>query len=608
MKAKKLLFSIAIVLLILSSCDKVEFGNDFLEKEPSGGDVTKDTIFNSLELSKRYLTSGYKTLRFGLPMTTGGDNNGMGTDVLESLTDLNQSYMSWSGSFSLYYSIQYNAGIESSSSGYNTKYNYTRERSWEGIRIGWNFIENADRIPDATTEIKEQLKAEAKMIIAMHYTDMYRNFGGLPWVDHAYSPTESTNLPRLTSLQTMKKIVALIDEAIPHLPWAIAAADLINDDGRFTQASAKGLKARVLLFGASPLFNDGAAYLGGEASSKFYTWHGGYDASLWNDAAEAAKDLLDDIDAKGGYGLVNTGNPRMDFQNAYYKRGNGEVLISVRNRYKSSFYWDSAYYFYQAAAGYGITCPTKEYVDMFPMANGLAITDPNSGYDPDYPWKNRDPRLYETVLVNGDTFIPGLGGIAAMYIDGQESKNTGHQGRRTGFGLRKFLLDTNSSTSNATGTVTQWPYLRLAEIYLSYAEAANEANGGPTAEAYAAVNKVRNRVQMPNEPNDLKPGLSKEQFRKAILTERALEFGYEEVRWFDIVRWKMADVFKQKLHGVNTYSTNAPANTTFRYETKDLPERKWSRDEYWSPKWYLSAFPSDEVNKGYGLTQNPGWE
>lgn len=588
MKAKKLLYSIAVALLILHSCDEVKFGNEFLEKEPSI-DVTKDTIFGSVELATRYLTSGYTTLPYGLNLDFNPKTNKMGMDILECLSDLNQSYLSWGGANINYYNGQYGAAVENTRT--DTKYHYTKEDSWVGIRIGWNFIENADKIPDATEQQIKQLKAEAKMIIALHYTDMYRHFGGLPWVDHAYSPSESTNLPRLTSLETLNNIVALIDEAKEDLPLVIA--DLSNNDGRFTKASAMGLKARILLFGASPLFNSSAAYLDGEASTKKLTWHGSYDPNLWKRAADAAKELLD----LGAYSLVSTGNYRKDFQDAYYKRGNKEILISTRTRFKSGGYWAANYYFYQSAGGYGTACPTKEYVDMFPMADGTPISDPNSGYNANLnPWVNRDPRLYETVLVNGDVY---QGREAELWVGGRERTSLAYNGSKTGFGLRKFLLDRDNATS--TQSIVQWPYLRLAEIYLTYAEALNEFNSGPTDEAFNAVDAVRARVGL--EGLSREKYTTKEAFREAVLTERALEFGFEEVRWFDLIRWKKEDLFKQTLHGVNTTKN---ADGSYSYETVELPARFWKNN--WSPKWYLSAFPPNEINKAYGLVQNPGWE
>jgi starch-binding outer membrane protein, SusD/RagB family len=586
MKATRLIYILAITAIISTGCEKIKFGNDFLEKEPSV-DVTVDTIFSSVELAERYLWSGYRTLPYGLNLDFSAKGNKLGMDLLESLTDLNYSFLAWGGTNQLYYNGQYSAAVENSSN--TTKYNYLREQNWEGIRIAWLFIENANRIPDSSPEYINRLKAEAKMIIALHYSDMFRNFGGLPWVDHAYGPTENTDLPRLTAKETMEKIVALIDEAIPALPWVVQ--NLSNEDGRFTKAAAMGLKARLLLFGASPLFNASQPYLAGEASDKRMTWFGGYDASLWNRAAQASKDLLDNIATQGGYGLVSTGNFRKDFQDAYYKRGNGEILVSTRVRFRSTDFWNTAYYFYQSAGNYGTACPTKEYVDMFPMANGTPIDAVGSGWNPSLPWRNRDPRLYETVLVNGDTY---QGRTAELWITGRERMTAAFKGTATGFGLKKFLLDRNNAT--ALQSIVQWPYLRLSEIYLSYAEALNEANGGPTPEAYAAINRVRNRVGL----NNL-AGLNQIQFRAAVLKERALELGFEEVRWYDIARWKMEDLFKQTLHGVDTRRVG----TTFTYTTVELPDRYWKTN--FSPKWYLSAFPPNEINKGYGLVQNPGW-
>jgi starch-binding outer membrane protein, SusD/RagB family len=102
---------------------------------------------------------------------------------------------------------------------------------------------------------------------------------------------------------------------------------------------------------------------------------------------------------------------------------------------------------------------------------------------------------------------------------------------------------------------------------------------------------------------DLRPGMNQQEFREAILKERATEFAYEEIRWFDLIRWRKEDVFQQRLHGVNTFRN---PDGSFTYEVFELFSRYWQ--DTWDPKWFLSAFPPDEINKGYGLVQNPGWE
>lgn len=579
---KNMIIAVLLLALMATGCKKI--GNDFLEKPPSV-DVTKDTIFSNVVYAKRFLTGAYATLHYGWIYDFSPKGFGMDADILESLTDIGQTYRTDGAAYRIYYSGQYSAATENNPT--NTKYSFLAEDSWVGIRKAYIFMENIDRVPDASALEKKTLKAEAKMIVAMHYCDMYRHFGGLPWIDHAIGVNERSDYPRLTSLATLNAIVKLIDEATPDLPWTIT--DLSNEDGRFTQASALGLKARILLFGASPLFNNATPYLDGEASQKQLTWHGNYDANLWKRAADAAAELIQKVETQSGYRVIKTGNPRQDFQDSYYKRGNGEILISTRIRYKNEGDYDYLGMFILRI--HGIGCPTQEYVNMFSTATGVPISDPASGYSAANPYKNRDPRLYETVLVNDDSYA---GRTAQLWVGGIERLSLGQQQAATGYGVRKFLLDNVS----AYGAVIQFPYLRLTEIYLSYAEAANELNNGPTTEAYRCVNLVRNRVGL----RDLPAGLSKSDFREAILTERACEFGYEEVRWFDLIRWKRASDFTKTLHGLNTFKN--PDNT-FRYELFELPPRAWQKT--FSPKWYLSALPPNEVNKGYGLIQNPGW-
>jgi hypothetical protein len=476
-----------------------------------------------------------------------------------------------------------------------SKYCLTQEGAFEGIRKAYLFIENIDRVPNVDPAYVKQLKAEALMVIACHYHEMYRNIGGAPSVFHAYSVTEIIDsIPRMTAQTTCDTIVAMCDRAAKYLPWKIANPE--EWDGRFTKAAAMGLKARILLFNASPIFNSDSPFLAGTASTRKMTWHGKYDADLWKKAMDAAHDLIAQAEATGDYKIYHKpGNTyRKDFQDAYYLRGNGEMLISNRHVYKaqSSSSQTQGYYFY-ASVTWGCGLGTQELVEIFPMANGLPITDPLSGYNPNDPYINRDPRLYETVRVNGDTY---RGRTAELWIGGRDRTNRTNTAAATGYPMRKFILDADVNTSY--GAVVHWPYLRLAEIYLSYAEASNEFNNGPDAEAYRCVNIIRNRVGLP----DLPAGMSKEQFREQCLVERACEFAFEEVRWYDIIRWKREDIFKKRLHGCDI----TKSGTTLTYTIWELPVRYWNTT--FSPKWYLSAIPAGEVLKGYGLVQNPGWE
>jgi hypothetical protein len=617
MKYNKIIILLLFAILFAYGCEELPIGENFLTKAP-GVDVTVDTVFNKMEYAERYLAGAYDYLRYGLQLSANANSTVpatnpkpwtalMGRDLMATITDEIQSYLMDGGAWKLWYTGLYDANTESMGQqnsnyppGASSRYNYIQEGSWVAIRICYNFIKNVDRVPDGDAAYKKKLKAEAYGIIACMYTDMFRNFGGLPWINHAYTITDSIGqMPRLTAQAMCDSIVMLCDKATADLPFSYRGIDLVNYDGHLTGGGMMGLKARALLFNASPLFNASAPYLDGNGAQLKLAWHGGYDAGRWKKAMDAAHDLIVKGESTGDYGIYRkAGNSfRKDFQDAYYLRGNGEQLITTRKLFKSPTSATPADYIFYREGNSGTNGQiTLDHVDAYPMLNGKPISDPTSGYNPNDPFLNRDWRLKETVAVNGDTW---QGRTVELWIGGRERLLESTNKSKTGFFLRKFLLEANTAT--ALGSIICWPYLRMAEIYLSYAEASNEYKGAPDAEAYRCVNIVRNRVGLP----DLAAGMTKEQFREAVITERQCELAIEEVRWYDLARWKREADFKKQLRGLNIYrSTTTPY--TYTYTQFNLPTRYWQVN--WSPKWYLLAFPNDEIMKGYGLIQNPGWE
>ena len=597
-----LMLSLLVVMTV--SCEDFAVGEKFLQKPPSS-DVTVDTIFSTAEYARKVLWYSYSLMPYGYP-TGYNFSTAMWYGILEGLTDLNDSNLSWDGVNMLYYNGSYNAGSEDATAnngGSATKFRFTSRNSWKCIRHAWILIENVDRVPDMSDDEKSRLKAEAKIIIATQYAEMLRHYGALPIVDRAIDP-EDTNLPKRATLQeTVDFIVRLLDEAkdCPQLPWAIREDESDNWSGRLTRAAAMGLKLRVLLFVASPLFNSDAPYYDGEASQKLMTWFGNYDKKRWEAAVAAGEEFMKTMQKEGFYNLVQTGEYRMAFRGGYYTRGTTESLISSRRHYRTNNIGAI-----MQSARWGAWCATKEYFDMFPMADGSDF-DWNNPEHAKNPFINRDPRLTETILLDGDKFGSGVADIRKQKADDKKNYPKGADfGKKdvldgksmaTGLPARKFVLDRQGEYKNR---VIHWPYLRLAEVYLSYAEALNEV--GRTADAYDYVNKVRARVGL----GALKSGLTKEQFREAVLRERACEFGYEEVRFFDLIRWKREADFTKRLHGINIYRHKTTGEYIFEFPA--LQQRAWQKAGGFSAKWYLSAFPPKEVNKGYGLVQNPGWE
>lgn len=575
-KLTKYITFTSLVLMLLSGCEDFKLGNDFLEKSTST-DVSIDEVYSKKVYAEQALAEVYWSLPEGLPVL-----GRLKYCMLESITDLADSPKS--GGLLDYFGV-----INSSTDGSVLAYRLDNDDSGRGpcsgIRNAYLFIENVDRVPDMTADEKELRKAEAKLIIAYHNSNMLRYYGGMPWISHSYQPQDNFITERLTVEEYVNKIVGLLDEVAAVLPWSVLA----EDDGRMTKAAAMALKVRVLLFVASPLFNDVQPYAPGEAADKKYVWYGNKEQARWQRALDAGLDFMREKEKNGQYNLVKTGNPRVDFQAAHFNRNNGEILISSRwhTTYNSSLVE-------LTQVRNGVATATLNLVDMFPMADGTDFDWNNPVHAANPFFKNgkpiRDSRLYETCIVNEDKY---KGRKAECYVGGQEY-NWYVMVKYTAFGIRKFVQDFSSNV----GKFYEWPILRLPEIYLSIAEALNEMDR--PAEAYPYINMIRQRAGMP----DLTPGLDKDQLREALLRERVLELAYEDVRFFDLTRWKRSDIWKStyNLRGLQITKTG----TTFTYKQVNVLNKRASALT-WDDHYFLQPIPVAEVNKKYGLIQNPGW-
>lgn len=599
MKHNAFLFAIGLCCLV--SCEDFRLGNDFLEK-PLSDEMNIDSVFSKKVYAEQQLAQTYHSLPDYLPI-----DGRLSWNMLEGLTDLadqgDQAYhganLTAANSRNGAYSVMYNDEHGKFSAAY-------------GIRQAHIFLENVDRVPDMTAEEKRTRKGEAMMIIAYHYVDMFRNLGGMPWIDHAYSPDEDMYMERMTIAQAVENTCSLIDEAADLLPWTVKA----NDDGRMTKAGALALKSRLLTFAASPLFNDEQPYREGEAADKHYVWWGDYQQSRWEDALEAGLEFLREDKRQGNqYQLVDNGDPGDSFFQGYFNRWNFEVLISSHRFPTCS---RETFPVYQISYGKGR--PLLNYADMFQMKTGEDFDwdNPEHRAHPFYTETKeevRDPRLYETLWVCG---APFWGRTCEIYKGGREQpKHMGggqdwrwsNQGL-SGFAVKKLVLD---QFTDYNGRMYQCPLMRLPEIYLNIAEAMNELGIAQQKDefgrdAYDYINLVRGRVDMPGvTPEEAAPG---EALREYILDERAREFGYEEVRYFDIVRWKRKDYLEREPKRLEIFPVGEKVNDeyvnfTYEIKTDQLNERKWV--SYWDAKYWLCPLPQDEINKKYGLVQNPGW-
>lgn len=602
MKRRNILHTGVVAMLLLSgtACEDFKFGEAFLDK-PLSTEINIDTVFSRKVYAEQALTEIYRSLPDFFP--NGGR---LSWALLECMTDLGdackpggiRAYHSGDVSASSVGSMPYRLDVPPAGDGPTLGM-----APMAGIRKAYIYLENVDRVPDMTDREKALRKAEAKALIAFHYVQMLRYYGGVPWIDHAYSPDEEMKFTRMTVEETVEKTLQLMKEAAADLPWSVSA----TDEGRMTKAAVLGLKSRMLQFVASPLFNSKEPFLKGEASDKRYVWYGDYDPKRWAAALEAGREFLRcNTENDQAYKLVNTGNPRADFVAAYFNRYNGEVMLAS-HRWVTYNIWNNA----MMELIYGMAGATSNYADMFEMANGEPFRWENlePGANPYFDEDGRpirDIRLYETLFVNGDQF---RGRTVEIYKGGREQCDgySDELARATynGYGMRKFLRDRGNEVQ---GKFYSCPLLRLPELYLNIAEAMNELGQATQKDefgrdAYDYINLVRERVQMPKlTVQKAAPG---DALRQAILHERAVEMGFEEVRYFDLVRWKRADFFQTDIERLVITKND---NGSFQYvrDNNIYNSRGWIKR--WSDRYFLVPFPLDEINKKYGLVQNPGWE
>ena len=652
----------------LSSCvDPFAVGDNFLEKAP-GVDVDMETVFSSAEFTRNFLWSAYGQIY--CTYTSGNMMNGAPIDVL---SDSYHCYVSWGGPKQSYYPGALTENAQDTEDGnFQGKFSYStkggldsdaggRVSIYETVRKCWQLIENIDRVPGMDDTEKSCLRGEAYTIMASRYFDAFRNFGGLCLVRKAYGVGEDFTSGRSTAKETVEFIDSLIVCAIkePGFRWNVPDSDLGQWSGRLTRASAKALRAKVWLFAASPLFNNAEPYMRYDKKptgfeNEEHVWFGGYDASLWQKCLDACKDFFSDNAANGNYYQLvqpasqNEAGYREAYRTAYRYRNGYANKSGVVNHEKlfdahptltlSDGGWGWGW------RGFALDCmrqggqvPTNELMECFGMQDGRVFpyTDIyGPGKNPNHVdiFAERDPRLYETILVPQQSLPSGFDYAGMNYMDswvgGFLEKNSNVNNTddvASGYSKFKWLLDYwggNRYDDDLIGV----PYIRLAEMYLIQAEA--KAETGDLQGALDDLHVVRSRVGL-GRLEKMNPGLNltsnKDNLINEILRERNCEIGAEcGDRLYDMVRRKRQDLFTKPLHEIRIYRLDADGKRLtegdqqyktgdpwpkFEYEKPQIVNgaRKWWDAGFWTNKWYLDPVSRIEVQKGYGLTQNPGW-
>lgn len=453
--------------------------------------------------------------------------------------------------------------------------------SYKVIRAANDFLANVGIVPvDATT--MQYWRAEARFIRAMAYFEMLKRYGGVPLLgDRVLTTNDNLQIPRNTYSDCVDYIVSECN-AIKTLLRTEPVVD--SDLGRITRGAAIALKARTLLYAASPLYNGGGVST--DPVKKALTGYPAYDANRWNTALAAYQELIN----------LNVFSLSTSYTGLFTARKNTEVILAKQRGKTTDIEVNNAPIGYSPAIGNGYTSPTQELVDAFPMNNGLSITDPTSGYNPAAPYTNRDPRLAATVFYNGMTWLTK----AVETFDGGHDKPGGTVVQtRTGYYMKKFMADFSAATSFSNQD-HNFIIFRYGEALLAYAECLNET--GQTTSAYTQLTAIRKRAGIAAGTNSLyglKANMSQSEMRVAIQNERRIECAFEEQRFWDIRRWKIADqVLNGTLHGVTITKTGT---NTFTYAPLNASMVSFAA------KMYTIPLPYSEVVTDLSLIQNEGW-
>ena len=621
MKLVKYIYIGCLSLMTLSSC------SDYLDKE-SDTEATLELVFNDKDKLEGWLAG----VQSGTPDPYMGYGRFIGWDVLGDEITPSERWRQWNWKI-----IPFALGEWTSSSDWDG--NYWSEFP-KRIREANIFLREAHALPSqgiSTTEI-EYMKAECRFYKAYYYYLLANTSGGVPFKPDYIAPTDFTLSDLLVGQRPYTEIIDWCDKELLAVSKLLPAKYTeARKYGRVTSIMCLAVRARMLLFAASPLVNGNADYANFKNSDGENIFAPTYDATKWKYAAQACKELIDAAQNAGHELYVETNadgtiDPFMSYQNMMLKRfdeGNKEILFARPGGCDYSDYERHATP--SASGGSGGLGVTQKLVDAFFMNNGLPITDSNSGYvqtgfstsdvtldNTQWDTKvngghittkntynmycNREPRFYVTVSFNNSYFTQEQRPFE-FFNGGKDNPHT-HDAPQNGYLVRK-KLSPNSNVKQGNIQYRPGILYRLGEAYLNYAEALNESDPG-NADILVYLNKIRERAGVrqyttgSTDNNFIHVNLNdQDAMRKLIHAERHVELCCEGLRYDDLRRWKEAEKeLNGDFYGMNFNGKDAASF----YQLTPYQKRVYKKAFYWMP------IHRSEMDKNSKLVQAPYWK
>lgn len=513
------------------------------------------------------------------------------------------------------------------------------QTSYDGIRQCYIFLDNIDKVvpvkesPDVFAAKKKVWKGEVKFLIAYYHSVLLQNYGPIVIIDHLIptdAPAEEMFQPRLPYDECVKKVADMFDAAIPDLPETVNEANL----GRATSVIAQALKARMYMQAASPQFNGNTDYSDFKGKDGTQLVAQGFDKEKWRTAMDQCWAAIQAAEKKGfdlyrytpknGKVLSKRDQAIANCRHMIVDPWNKEIIWGYTG-WKENFGDGGSIQAHtiphgisaSTGAPYGAYGPTLWSTELFLTENALPINEdtkfhytdrykiPEGETEIPYLHRNREPRFYGAVgfddgdyTVNSDTIK-----LALKFKEKNGAKDGNSDQLYGGYALCKFTHP-NSYVSLSSNALTFYPFpiIRLAELYLSYAEAYAEYHGKLDGEAKVRFNKIRDRAGLPS-IDESHPGVQGEALVKVIRREKTVEFMYEGQMLYDYRRWKIAVKefagMDKGMSGLNVYGSTA---ADF-YKQATLDRQPFV---YRSPQ-TLAPIKQDYLNKNTYLVQNPGW-
>lgn len=567
-------------VLFISSCN-----SKYLDKIPESSGYTTELVFGD--------SINYRNFVDNLVLIPSFKRFNDGYSPMRDWDDITDN--SFSDAQYTTYAIANGDYVGFCESGYSTHANNgTWTRLWQKIRIANVGLESIDKYPGSEAT-KKRIIGQCLYFRADSYFEIVRRWGGMPYLTVPLAADADMDIPRLGYQESLLKIAQDFAEAAKYLTATVSQSEFQFP----TSIAALAFKSRALLY----------------AASDFATKEVSGSKNLWEEAALSADQAI--RAAQGaGHQLV----PMTDYYYLFKEDREAVYLkeILYGRRYVQG--WGNTSYKdnYRPGGqlgGSAATGPSQNLIDCFEMqATGLPVSDPLSGYQPQNPYAGRDPRFYQDIITNqqkvmnmvmqiyntDNTVVPAKQGSASLLITSGKIEG-GYT--FTGYYNNKWM----GQTYNANLPV-QWPDIRLAELYLNFAEAANEAWATPATQnpsclytAEQALNIVRNRAQMPNVNTKY---LNKADFRGRVRNERRIEFCFEDHRLFDIRRWHIAHLPENRdIWGV--FITKVPVSAT--YPTGFMYQSNLVKNRIFEEKHYLFPIKRDNTLLGPNFKQNPGY-